>query len=93
MVAPHGAPDTAPSAHDTYISVRAVQPENALVVMDVTAAGSAIDVRAVHPANAILPIVFTPGILTFAKLLQNLKQLPGTDVNAGKFADTSDAQP
>ena len=60
FVAPQGAPDTAPSAHGTLISVRFVQPLNAPDVMVVGVLLKVMEVRLVQLANAYLPMLVKP---------------------------------
>ena len=72
MVAPQGAPDTAPSAQGTLIVLRLVQPSNASVAILDGVPSKVIDVKPVHPAKANISIFVTAlGMDVNANFVQN----------------------
>ena len=71
FVAPHGAPETAPFAHGTFMVLRLVQLVNALLSILVGVPVNVIDVKPVHSPNAFLPMLVIPlGNEVRAKLAQ-----------------------
>lgn len=90
MVAPQGAPDTAPSAQGTLIVLRMLQPEKAVLSIVVGVPLKVKVIRRVQLTNAYSPILVIPaGNDVNANLEQPLNTLDsievsptGSDVNA-----------
>ena len=60
LVAPQGAPETAPSAQGTLIVVKLKQFENELFLMVVGVPSNVSEVKLEQPLNAFFPILVIP---------------------------------